>query len=135
MSYTDSVPVAVTLSVQGVWIHDPDDPDGTARNFPYGKASRSGTLDVAEQENVYAGREFPVVDFGEFTTERYDVRMDVPAGGSDLAALRAFVLARRPVVYRDNRGRVVAPALLSGYREQDTETGSQVSVQVSRMDG
>jgi hypothetical protein len=138
VSYTDSAPVSATLTLQGVWVHDPDDPGGTAYNLPYGKAARSGSLEVAEQENTYAGREFPVVDFGEFTAERYDVRVDVPFGpthGADVAALKGFIRARKLIVFRDNRGRVVAPAKLSGFREQDMETGTQLSVQVSRMDG
>lgn len=138
MSYTDSDPVTVTLALEGVWVHDPDDPAGTIRSFRYGKAARSGTLDVAEQESVYAGREFPVVDFGEFTSERYDVRVDVPFGptwAADVAALKAFILARKPVTFRDNRGRTVSPSRLTGYREQDVETGTQVSFTVARMDG
>lgn len=136
MSYTDSAPVAGSVTLEGVWIHDPADPEGTARNFLYGRASRDASLDVAAEESVYAGREYPVVDFGPFTSYQVGVRVDVPFGGSwaaDLASLRAFVTARRIAFYRDNRGRAI-PAHLFGYREQDADTGSQVTLTATRAD-
>lgn len=136
MSFTDSAPVAGSVTLEGVWIHDPADPEGTARNFRFGKAARDASLEVAAQESVYAGREYPVVDFGPFTSYQVGVRVDVPFGGSwasDIAALQSFATARRVLSYRDNRGRVF-PAQLSSYREQDTDTGSQVTMTASRRD-
>lgn len=138
MAYKDGEPVAGSVTLEGVWLHDPDDPEGTARNYRFGKAARSGTLEVSQQDTQYAGREYPVTDFGPFTTERVDVRVDVPFGpawAGDLAGLRAFVTARKAVMFRDNRGRALSPAVLSGLREQDVETGTQVTFQASRSDG
>lgn len=138
MSYTDSAPVSATLALEGVWLHYPDDPEGTALNLRYGKASRSSAVGVSDQESVYAGREFPVVDFGPFTSYAVSVRADVPFGpewDATLAALDGFARGRKPVVLRDNRGRVVSPGHLTGYQEQDAETGTAVSFSVSQVDG
>lgn len=136
MSYMDSAPVVGSVTLEGVWLHDPADPEGTVRHFRFGKSARDVSLEVAAQESVYAGREYPVVDFGPFTSYQVGVRIDVPFGSlwaADIAALQSFATARRILSYRDNRGRVF-PARLSNYREQDTDTGSQVTMNASRVD-
>lgn len=138
MSYADSAPVAATLTLEGVWLHDPDDPDGTALNLRYGKAARSRSLEVAVSEQRYAGREYPVADYGPFTREQVTVRSEVPFGpdwSATLAAMERFILARQPVMLRDNRGRCIPSGLLSGYQEQDAETGTTLAFTVSRVDG
>lgn len=138
MSYADSAPVTVTLTLEGVWLHDPADPEGTALNLRYGKASRSRALDVTASERHFAGREYPVVSYGPFTREEVTARSEVPFGpdwSATLAAMDWFIRARRPIMFRDNRGRCVVPARLSGYQEQDAETGTALSFTVSRLDG
>lgn len=137
MSSTFSQPQSVTLNLEGVWLHLPGDPAGTAHNYRYGKALRSAGVDVTGVENVYAGRVFPVVDFGPFEREQVQARAQVPQGANqatDLAALRSLVRSRSPVLFRDGRGRMFL-GVLSGHSEQDEPFGTTVSFTVSRVDG
>ena len=134
MSYTESVPVTITPRLEGVWLHAPEDPEGTALHLRYGGTGRTEEIDVPAGESWYAGRTFPVVDFGEHESERVPVRMTVPAqdGTSGLAALRALVRRRSTLSYRDGRGRSVI-GYLSGLRVQDEEWGASVSFTVNRL--
>lgn len=137
MTSTFSQPQSIQMDLEGVWLHLPDDPAGTAYNLRYGKALRTAGMDVAGVENVYAGRVFPVVDFGPFEREQVQARAHVPQGptqAADLAALRSLVRARRPVVFRDGRGRMFL-GTLSGHSEQDEVFGTTVQFTVSRVDG
>lgn len=127
---------AVTLSLQGVWLHDPLDPDGTVLQVPYGDASRSTARETSTAVLQLAGRTYPVIEFGQPETEAYTIRAMVahgPTWAADLEALVWFVRAKRPIVVRDNRGRS-AHAMLSGYREDDAEEGTSVSFTATRMD-
>jgi len=122
------------LDLVGVWVHDPLDPQDTARQFLYGAASRSLGVQVEQEGQSYAGRTFPVYDFGEHQGDSFSVRMDVPHGplwAADVAALLAFAETRSTLCVRDNRGRMVVGAL-DGYQESDTDFGTQVSFAVNR---
>ncbi|HEU4754009.1 MAG TPA: carbohydrate binding domain-containing protein [Armatimonadota bacterium] len=135
-AYTDSAVQTATLKLQGVWIHDPLDPVGTIAAFPYGRASRSGDLDVTSGATYYAGREYPVVDYGEPIAESVAITVVIPFGPSwaaDLARLKAACSARRSMVIRDNRGRMLCAAL-SGYRERDQVYGTEASFSALRVD-
>lgn len=132
----DSAPASGSLWLEGVWLHDSADPQGTAVHFRYGKAARSGSLDVAQQATYYAGRTFPVVDFGAQENEQLTVRVEIPFGPTyldDLGALRSLARSRTARVFRDNRGRVLT-GTLSELRDQDTDTGSSATFQVTRVE-
>ncbi|WP_328339556.1 hypothetical protein [Micromonospora sp. NBC_00421] len=136
MAFSDSDIVSAALDLVGVWIHDPADPAGTARQFPYGKASRGTALDVESGALQFAGRVYPVVDFGEGKGQVYTVRVDVAHGpdwSTQLATLEAFALASRTLMLRDNRGRC-AYGTMSGYREDDQDWGTQVAFTFTRGD-
>lgn len=133
MSSTYSEPVTVTASLQGVWLHDPDDPEGTAHNFLYGRSRRSGSLEVEAEDGRYAGRTFPVVDFGPYEQELVSVEAHA-VDGTDVAALYRFVRLRKPLYYRDNRGRAML-ARLSGAADRDEDFGTSLSFSVSRVEG
>lgn len=135
MPYTDSDTMEGTLEIQGVWIHDPDDAEGTATHYLYGKAMRATNLAVESSATLYAGREFAVVDFGETTTQQHPITLHVPFGTdwwAKLEALREFVLARKTLFLKDNRGRAVY-GVPSGYTEDDQEWGTAVSFTWSRV--
>jgi hypothetical protein len=120
--------------LEGVWIHDPADPETTAYQFRYGKAQRSDSLEVEAEASQYAGRVYPVVDYGEHEVETVTVRMDVPSGPSyvaDLAAIRRFVQARRVLFFRDNRSRAF-PANTSSVQSADQAWGAQPAFTVTR---
>lgn len=132
MTSTYSDPVASSVAFSGVWLHDPDDPAGTAYNFLYARSRRSGSLEVEAEENVYAGRTFPVVDFGPFESERVQVESHAVSAG-DVAALRGFVRLRRPLYFRDNRGRAFL-CRISAMTDRDEDFGSTLSFTASRVE-
>ncbi len=136
MSYTDSEPVTGSLTLQGLWIHEPSDPEGTVRQFLYGRAGRQAGIALSQVGAYYAGREQPVFDYGEHETDTLSVRIDVPESDTwraDIDALAAYARLRALVTVRDNRGRVVVGSL-SGYAESDQDWGTQVSLQLTRAD-
>jgi hypothetical protein len=136
MPTSDSDPETGTLGLVGVWLHDPDDPEGTAANFPYGSASREHTVDSAGSPAYYAGRTFPVVDYGEHEEESVSIAIQVPHGSTyatDLETLDAFARSKRTVWYRDNRGRSFAGTITS-YKVQDQKYGASVALVVTRVD-
>lgn len=132
--YTDADSATEGISFLGLWIHDPLDPEGTVRQLLYGQAARSlqhGTIHVGVQ---YAGRSYPVFDYGEQKTTAFAVQIDVPHGAdwrTELDALAVFADQERNVVVRDSRGRSVTGAM-AGYNENDQTWGTQVSFTVTR---
>lgn len=135
MPYSDSVTMTAELDLYpGVWLHDPLDPVGTLWRFEYGRSQRSSTVDVLGQGTLYAGREFPVVDFGEHTAEKASVVIDIPNGvdaSADLAALDDFVRGKRTLYFRDNRGRGFH-CTVGGYQRQDAHWGAAISFDAVR---
>jgi hypothetical protein len=129
MAYTDSESSEITVPIMGVWIHDPDDPEGTLMNFPYGANQRSDSYDSMGAATYFVGKEDPVFDFGDPSSSSIDVTIDLP-GGSDhltnLLALRAFAASKKAVWYRDNRSRSMY-GIISGLKVADSGFGSQVS--------
>lgn len=137
MAYSESAPVTVTLALKGVWLHDPDDPEGTARNFPYGSAKRRAQKDGSVELTQFAGREYPVADIGPYRTQSVAVSVDVPHGpewNARINEVRALPDLLKPVTYRDNRGRNFC-GILSGVSEQDERWGSAVSFTMTRVEG
>lgn len=136
MPYSDSDTVTTSTSLYpGVWLHDPLDPEGTLVRFAYGKNGRSSSIDTLGEGNLYAGREYPVVDFGEHTSEKVSVTIEIPDGtdaAASLAALDEFARSKRTLFYRDNRGRAFY-ATLSGYTRSDASWGTGVSFEAARV--
>lgn len=136
MPYTDSEPVTATLDLIGAWVHDPDDPEGSIVNYPYGSAQRGTEYDPMGSGTFYAGRPHPVFDFGEHEAETVGVTIDVPHGTdyrSHLASLKKFAASKKPVWFRDNRGRAVH-GLMTGFSVNDQPWGASVSFTVEQSD-
>lgn len=132
----DSASATGSLTLTGVWLHDPLDAPTSVRQYIYGKAARSNELDVMGQGTFYAGREFPVFDFGEYSQATVTVKIQVPHGtdwATELAELAAFAELRRTVCFRDNRGRRAFGAV-GGFGIQDEEWGSTVTFTVATAD-
>jgi hypothetical protein len=136
VTYIDSDPETAGITFSGIWVHDPVDPEGSVRQFPYGDVNAlSSSIAVDQAGAHYAGRTHPVYDFGEHQTDTLAVTLYVPeeTWTADMAALREFAEARRVLVVRDTRGRVVHGAL-GGYAETDQTWGTQVVFTVTRAD-
>jgi len=136
MSYTDSDEAESTLTLTGVWLHDPLDAEGTVQQYLYGRSNRTSTVKVDRHGLVYAGRTFPVFDYGEHQDDQVSVQVLVPHGetwAAELAELLEFAEARRTLCYRDNRGRRVFGSL-GNYTEDDEDMGTTVSFEMNRAD-
>jgi hypothetical protein len=136
MTYTDSEAVTATVDLLGLWIHDPLDAQGTAGNYPYARAQRSSSINTMGSERTFAGRVYPVVDYGEHQEDTFSVRVDVPHGDdwtADLGELTTFAQSRRTLCFRDGRGRLFFGAM-GGYDEADQEWGTAVGFTVRRVD-
>lgn len=134
--YCDSpVEPADPVVLVGVWIHDPDAPQETSSNFVYGKDSRSYDIEVESNTIQLAGREFGVTNFGERREDSFSVDVLIPHGPSyneDRDLLRELILARKTMVFRDNRGVVVFGTTDSLSESYESE-GSGFSFEVTRV--
>lgn len=128
--------VVGTLTLVGVWLYDVLTPAASAANYQYGRALRIADVDTMGQGTYYAGRQYPVVDFGEFTASSVQVKIQVSHGpdwAAQMLELEAFMALRRTVCFRDNRGRKLF-GTLSAYEETDEEWGTTVAFTVTAVD-
>lgn len=130
--FIDSVAVSVTIMLEGVWLHDLVDPAGSLRQYRYQAGARKENYDAETELLHFAGRPFPVADYGEHGEQGVDVALFVPYGGDGIAYLRSVIERRVMVVYRDNRGRVMFAAL-HGLSLQDVAAGTEASFRVDRV--
>lgn len=135
-NFNDSeVVVAVPVRLVGLWIHDPIDPNQTSTQFMYGKDARGYSIDIGGSTMLFAGREFPVTEFGEHRNDTYSVKVMIPHGPeyhSDREMLRDMVLTRRTMCFRDNRG-VVVYGTVGSLDEDHASAGSDFSFEVTRV--
>jgi hypothetical protein len=128
MPYTDSASATATLTLRGLWLHDPLDPAGTVTVYLYGPPKDS-TIATMPAGTLYSGRTYPVIDYGEHEEETVSVVIHVPYGSTyqaDMTTLRAWARIRRTVWLRDSRGRSL-PGVLSDFRIGDQRWGSAVT--------
>jgi hypothetical protein len=131
-----SVVTGGPLFLQGLWIHNPDDPRNTVHNFLYGRDLRSYSRDMGGREQFFAGRRFPVVDFGEHDSDEYSVSLQVlhgPSYDEERELMRSLSRSKRTLVFRDNRGRAVF-GTISSLSEEDASWGTEFSFTVTRVD-
>lgn len=129
MPFTDSDTTEATLPILGVWIHDPDAPEATLRQFRYGANQRGDSFDAMQSGTYFVGREDPVFDFGEASGFSVEVTIDVPHGPDyieNLALLRTFAMMKKSLFFRDNRSRAVY-GTMSNFKTSDQPWGSSVS--------
>jgi hypothetical protein len=114
---TLSDPVEVVAPrLQGVWIHDPQDPQGTIRQYAFINSQATEARSLTGAALSFAGRAFPVFEFGDLQQRTAQLSLMVPVGtewGAQLASLEDLLLSKRSWVYRDNRGRLLFGAVMS----------------------
>lgn len=127
--------VEATLTLVGVWIHDPTDAANTVCSYPYGGTRKSIDKDTLGAATYFDGRADPVVDYGEHRDEQLNVTIHVPHGSTwrtQLDELDAFVDDRTTMCVRDARGRRLFAAL-EGYSETDQQWGTEVNFRARRV--
>ncbi|MEU5448652.1 hypothetical protein [Streptomyces californicus] len=137
MASTDSDQQTVLApELQGVWMHDPTDPEGTIFQYLYGGASNAESVGVSSTALRFAGRKYPVFDFGDPQSGSYDLAITVPFSDTwydEIAALRALPVSRTTMCFRDARARVFFGVVLE-VKFADKMHGTQVSFTVQRND-
>ncbi|MFO7172061.1 MAG: LamG-like jellyroll fold domain-containing protein [Bacillota bacterium] len=122
-------PVAARLDLEGVWLHDPRDPAGTARQYN-GIPQWDEDWQPVSGEFRFAGRTLPVVEFDESQAEQVvRVQLLLPDGTGDREALEALAARRTTVLYRDYRGRKVY-GTIRGLRFRDEAWGAVADLEV-----
>lgn len=128
MPYTDSDPSTEGLQLEGVWLHNPSNPTESLVQYRFGKANRGTSIETMPEKQVFAGREFPVFEYGEHTDITYTVKIDMPETSTtqdDLLTLIDFAELKQTLCLRDNRGRL-AFGIIDGFSINDTDWGAEV---------
>jgi len=136
MSIVESAIMEGTLTLEGVWLHRPTDPAGTAKNYRFGSNQRGASHQSFSALTRFAGREFPVADFAKYHDQVYSVTVDVPHGetwAQDITDLYELESSHDTLAFRDNRGRS-AFCTLTGLTESDQGWGTQISFEVTKVD-
>lgn len=129
MPWTDSDPVTTDIRLRGVWIHDPDDPEGTLRQFAYGANQRGDSFDAMQSGTYYVGKEDPVFDYGDASGSSAEITIDVYHGADytdNMITLRQYAAMKKSLWLRDNRSRAVFGSM-SNFKTSDQAWGSSVS--------
>jgi len=137
MASTDSAIATVDgPSLQGVYIHDPADPEGTLHQFFFAPSGKVEEAVIASEMLEFAGRTRPVAEFGEVQTETLDVEFVIPFDddwASEVETARATWQAFQTYLYRDNRGRAWY-GVLRQVKYTDQEHGTTVAFTFERVD-
>lgn len=120
-------------TVKGVLLHDPADPTGTIRSFRFNNDGAVDTVEVESASLAYAGRVYPVVEFGIGATRTVEVPTIMSKGPGDAAALRVLVERRAVLCYRDSKGRKVYGVLTRSVHT-DTAYGVETSASFAAVD-
>lgn len=137
-TFSLSDPKTKAVDFKGLWLADPDDVEGTLHQWPYGRARSSKQVNVASGAHHYAGRELPVIDYGESREDVLTVEAEIPRGPNwewrtEVDKLEEFAVLRRPVTLRDNRGRVLHGAI-TNFSTKDEVWGTTASFSFTRLD-
>lgn len=134
-SSVSTVQTVLGPALEGVWVHDPEDPEGTLRHFLYAPSGRQESRSRAAEMLQFAGRSLPVAEFGEAETNALDVRLLVPAGeewAGSVESVKDLYRVARTIAYRDNRGRAWYGVLRS-IKLTDAAEGTGVDFTLDRV--
>lgn len=101
---SDSAISSASVTLRFMWLHLANDPAGTIRQFQF---NNSGGTEIHTEEVeflTFAGRKYPVAEFGEHETDSVVVDLDLAEEG-ELAYIRSLIRARSTICYRDSSGR------------------------------
>lgn len=135
MANTDSEIQTATLESKGVWVNIFDDPF-TLKQYLYTGGDTSQKRSVSSELLHFAGREFPVAEFGDAGNESVTVNMFAPTGPNyvtDIEFINNLVQVRETIVVRDARGRKII-GIASSAEMSDSQSGTNISLTVERTD-
>lgn len=142
VSYTDSAPTTVACVLESTWLTPFISAVGAV--IPVNSEFRwpeTGLSESPDRENIdllFAGREYPVTDFGIHKESNFGVTLDLPAGEfaagyGDEAVLRGYALDGTMLVFRDKRGRK-AYGRIAGLKFADSKYGKNATFTFKSLD-
>lgn len=137
MATTDSnIVMGVSLSMRGSYIYRVGAEESTLFVLPIGGVDSKDSRGRDSTALQFAGREYPVYDFGSGKSETIDRSTTLTYSDDDvfrLARLREMSQSNDTWVYRDKRGRKIY-CVMTKYAEQDIAYGYNVSFTLTRVD-
>lgn len=106
-TFADSATASESVTLKGIWIHDVADSADTVHNFRYDQRGRSFSRSYESQSFRFAGRTFPVTEFGDGEDVNVRVLLQTMKDEDDLEELRSLLARKATLCYRDERGRKV----------------------------
>ncbi|WP_067924890.1 glycoside hydrolase family 78 protein [Alicyclobacillus shizuokensis] len=128
----DSAPASVSITLSGVWLHDPLDAPGTIRRFRLRDQQRTLQTQYTQTMVAFEGRSLPVADISDQKTQQVQVTVNCRTDTDDLAALYALIDRQTTLLYRDSRGRKVY-GVVSAIPETEDWWGSSVQLTVQAV--
>jgi hypothetical protein len=137
MSQTASnIVTGVSLSMRGSYIYRLRDEAGSLFVLPIGGVDSKDSRSRDSTALQFAGREYPVYDFGSGKSETLDRATTLTYSDDDmlrLSRLREMSTSSDTWVYRDKRGRKLF-CVMTKYAETDISYGTTVSFTLTRVD-
>lgn len=101
-------------------------------HFPY-HGERSEDMTVEIEPAAYAGRRYPVYDFGEHSLRELKLPLAIPFADDDWETkteyMEALLEARKAFIYRDKRARLIY-GVTDGLEWGDIAIGSTVALTI-----
>ncbi|WP_031405259.1 DNRLRE domain-containing protein [Geobacillus vulcani] len=103
-TYADSLIVSESISLQGIWLHEADNPAGTLHQFRL-ISDRSENWQPTAAMMQFAGRRLPVAEYDDTEQRSVSVKITLLKDSGDKEALEKLIHSKNTLCYRDARGR------------------------------
>lgn len=137
MSVVDTVAEAietVTLTLYGVWLHEPADPMGTLVHLYYDGLNRDEQWAPEVEMMRFAGRGGAVAEFGpQVAIDQVEATVQVANGTEDRETLRQLARKRVVVCYRDGQNRKVY-GVITNLGIRDEKYGGTANFRLETVD-
>jgi hypothetical protein len=129
---SDSAVASASITLSGVWLHDPLNPAGTVRNFRLQERNRTVQTNYAQTMMQFEGRQLPVADIAGQMTQQVQVTISCTSGSGDLDALYSLIGRQTTLLYRDQRGRRIF-GVVSAIPETEEWWGASVQLTIQAV--
>ncbi|GMA52073.1 hypothetical protein GCM10025857_34300 [Alicyclobacillus contaminans] len=129
----DSQAVTASVTFSGIWLHDPQAPDSTIRNWHLREQQRTLQTQYTQTMVQFEGRPLPVADIADQKTQQVQVTVNCRSGTDDLTALYALIDSQTTLLYRDSRGRKIY-GVVAAIPETENFWGSAAQLTIQAVD-
>jgi hypothetical protein len=130
---SDSAVVSSSITLAGVWLHDPLDAPGTIHSFALREQQRTLQTQYTQTMMQFEGRALPVADIAGQKTQQVQVTVNCRTDTDDLAALYALIDRQTTLLYRDSRGRKIY-GVVAAIPETEDWWGAGVQLTIQAVD-